>query len=110
MPLIIRRSDVTLSRDSVDAISTLHSDMRRALRTCGAIVSRDFEINTVREFKRIVEKFSQGQLMDYAGGASPRTALSKGVYTSTEYPPEMPLALHNELSYSAEFPRTLFFL
>lgn len=48
--------------------------------------------------------------MFYAGGVSPRIALTDGgVYTSTEYPPHLALALHNELSYSAVFPRHLYF-
>src|SRR5204863_996301 len=63
----------------------------------------------VYDFKRLVESFSSRDLLNYAGGASPRSALANGIYTSTEYPPEMPLALHNELSYSAVYPRTLFF-
>jgi alpha-ketoglutarate-dependent taurine dioxygenase len=35
--------------------------------------------------------------------------MSKGVYTSTEYPPNLALSLHNELSYSANYPRRLYF-
>ncbi|HVF47582.1 MAG TPA: TauD/TfdA family dioxygenase [Pyrinomonadaceae bacterium] len=47
--------------------------------------------------------------MSYIGGASPRIKLDAGVYNSTEYPPELTLPLHNELSYSSSFPRYLYF-
>lgn len=60
----------------------------------------------VAEFAR---SFTGGELFDYAGGASPRTPLGGGAYTSTEYPETLELALHNELSYSAVYPRYLFF-
>jgi alpha-ketoglutarate-dependent taurine dioxygenase len=47
--------------------------------------------------------------MEYVDGNSPRTKLDSGVYTSTEYPPEYFISLHNELSYSLRWPDRLFF-
>ena len=47
--------------------------------------------------------------MDYVDGNSPRTRLTSGVYTSTEYPQEYFISLHNELSYSHRWPGRLFF-
>jgi alpha-ketoglutarate-dependent taurine dioxygenase len=48
-------------------------------------------------------------LFGYAGGASPRSALGEGSYSSTDYPPHVALSLHNELSYTDLCPRLLFF-
>ncbi|CAN5442493.1 hypothetical protein BH18ACI1_BH18ACI1_22350 [soil metagenome] len=48
-------------------------------------------------------------MLDYGGGASPRVELGGGVYTSTEYPAHLRLALHNELSYSSKYPAHLYF-
>jgi alpha-ketoglutarate-dependent taurine dioxygenase len=48
-------------------------------------------------------------LIDYVGGASPRIKLGEGVYTSTEYPGNYTLSLHNELSYTYRWPEHLFF-
>ena len=60
-----------------------------------------------------MKTFAPGEgLFDYAGGASPRRSLGGAestVYSSTEYPPEMTLALHNELSYTDAFPSRLYF-
>jgi alpha-ketoglutarate-dependent taurine dioxygenase len=75
----------------------------------GAVLLRGFDLNSVEEFEDFVREFSGKPFFGYAGGASPRLALNKGVYTSTEYPPDLTLALHNELSYSEIFPRHLYF-
>lgn len=80
------------------------------LLTHGAILFRGFEVDGIDAFTRFVRAFSgTAQPFDYAGGASPRVALGEGSYSSTEYPPHLALALHNELSYSDRFPRHLFF-
>ena len=39
----------------------------------------------------------------------PRTKLSSGVYTSTEYPPEYMLSMHSEYAYSHHWPSRLYF-
>lgn len=41
---------------------------------------------------------------DYKDGISPRVKVLDGVFTSTEYPPQYPLALHNEMSYNPNPP------
>ena len=109
MPTIILPGKSGKSVESSGSISRLTGEIRNALLTTGAVVLRDLGIDDVQQFKKFTESFTGGGLLNYAGGASPRSVLADGVYTSTEYPPEMPLALHNELSYSAAFPRTLFF-
>ena len=48
-------------------------------------------------------------LKDYAGGDSPRRSLDDQVYSSSEYPEELEVLLHNELSYAAWWPQRLFF-
>lgn len=47
--------------------------------------------------------------LSYLHGTSPRTKVGSNVYTSTEYPPEETISMHNELSYSHEWPSRLFF-
>ncbi len=49
------------------------------------------------------------QLLDYVDGSSPRLSVSSKVYTSTEYPPEFEISMHNELSYAHRWPGMLFF-
>lgn len=75
---------------------------------CGAVLFRGFGISDQELFHSTVSRL-KGQLLDYVDGNSPRTKLGGGVYTSTEYPPEYFISLHNELSYSAHWPARLFF-
>jgi len=74
----------------------------------GAILFRGFNINTVNDFEYLVSSLPISNLA-YIGGDSPRTKLSKKVYTSTEYPADQSIALHNEMSFSNNYPKYLFF-
>jgi alpha-ketoglutarate-dependent taurine dioxygenase len=78
------------------------------LRRHGAILFRGWNVNVPAAFKRFVGSVAGG-LMDYVDGNSPRTKLTGGVYTSTEYPAQYFISLHNELSYSHRWPGRLFF-
>ena len=75
----------------------------------GALLVRGFDVRSPDDFREFVRDFSGQQFFNYAGGASPRFALRKNLYNSTEYPPELTLELHNELSYSEKYPRRLYF-
>lgn len=83
----------------------IHSELLRS----GALLFRGFAVCSPDDFREFVRKFSGGEFFNYAGGAAPRFALQKNVYNSTEYPPHLALELHNELSYSKNFPRRLYF-
>jgi alpha-ketoglutarate-dependent taurine dioxygenase len=45
----------------------------------------------------------------YVHGNSPRTKVGDNVYTSTEYPAEFTISMHNELSYAHAWPARLMF-
>lgn len=47
--------------------------------------------------------------LSYVQGNSPRTELAAEVFTATDFPPEFPISLHNELSYTAGWPQYLVF-
>jgi alpha-ketoglutarate-dependent taurine dioxygenase len=74
----------------------------------GGILFRGFDISTQDDFEGFVNCVSS-QLMNYVEGATPRTQLSDKVYTSTEFPPEHSIALHNELSYVITWPMKIWF-
>jgi alpha-ketoglutarate-dependent taurine dioxygenase len=48
-------------------------------------------------------------LLEYKERSTPRTAIGKYVYTSTEYPSEQSIALHNEFSYGMSWPMRICF-
>lgn len=78
------------------------------LQSHGAILWRGFGINSPLLLDRVVRAVT-GELMDYVDGNSPRTKVQAGVYTSTEYPADYFISLHNELSYAEKWPRWQFF-
>ena len=59
-------------------------------------------------FDRVVRALS-GEPLTYTERSSPRHAIKGRVYTSTDYPPDEEIFLHNENSYQARWPLTLFF-
>lgn len=81
--------------------------LRNQLYRHGAILFRGFDISE-KTFSQISRHFGS-EFLSYAGGNSPRTRLAAGVYTSTEYPPDYFIPLHNELSYTSSWPGRIFF-
>ncbi|CAN5569269.1 TauD/TfdA family dioxygenase [soil metagenome] len=75
----------------------------------GAILFRNFGNQAVEDFERFIQTAS-GQLLDYTYRSTPRQRVGGNVFTSTEYPPEMSIFLHNENSYSRNWAMKLFFL
>jgi alpha-ketoglutarate-dependent taurine dioxygenase len=74
----------------------------------GAILFRDFPIASVNEFERFIAAVSD-KMLQYDDGSSPRSRMSEWTYTSTEYPPNETIFLHNELSYAQSWPSKIFF-
>jgi len=78
-----------------------------ALRATGALLFRGFGLDTDDAFAAALDALGIARL-PYVAGNSPRTELGRGVFTSTEYSASQTISLHNELSYSAPWPRRLF--
>ena len=75
---------------------------------CGAVLLRGFGVRHDLAFEPICRALSR-ELKRYVEGNSPRRHTSDYVYTSTEYPAEFDISMHNELSYAHSPPRRLFF-
>ena len=86
------------NRDWVDAQLMKH----------GTMLLRGFDVSSQNLLKRFSSSVSD-ELLDYVDGNSPRTKIESGVYTSTEYPAEYFISMHNELSYSKRWPARLYF-
>ncbi|WP_271220678.1 TauD/TfdA family dioxygenase [Streptosporangium carneum] len=89
-------------------------DCLRAAGDLGDLLAREKAV-VFRGFG--VQEHTLDQVMDlllpnrlaYVHGNSPRTKVGKNVYTSTEYPPEFTISMHNELSYARRWPARLLF-
>lgn len=74
----------------------------------GAVLLRGFDVGGVDGFDTVVRALS-GEPLTYAERSSPRSTIKGQVYTSTDYPPAEEIFLHNENSYQATWPLTLYF-
>jgi alpha-ketoglutarate-dependent taurine dioxygenase len=112
LPLVVEPSNEVQNKnldaliaESLENRNFLHEKLLRH----GALLFRGYDIQSAADFERFVRAFSGKELLNYAGGVSPRVELGGGVYTSTEYPSQFMLALHNELSYSDKYPQNVYF-
>ena len=74
----------------------------------GGILFRDFKVSSCEVFEQFVIVCSQ-QLLEYRERSSPRTQVSENIYTSTDYPANQSIFLHNENSYQHSWPLKIFF-
>ena len=74
----------------------------------GAILFRKFKINGAKDFERTIEAFDRN-LLEYRNRSTPRSIVHGKVYTSTEYPPNESIPLHNENSYTRSWAQKIFF-
>ncbi len=74
----------------------------------GAVLLRGFAVSGPVEFRAAMDALSP-RVLDYGERSSPRTEVSSGVYTSTEYPADQHILLHNEQSYTDNWPVRIVF-
>ncbi|WP_432190407.1 TauD/TfdA family dioxygenase [Streptomyces sp. Tue6028] len=100
-----RTEDVAVLAD----IDTHRDELRRCLARQGAVLLRGYAIGGVDGFDAVVRAFSGTPPLAYAERSSPRSTIKGQVYTSTDYPAAEEIFLHNENSYQAVWPGTLYF-
>jgi alpha-ketoglutarate-dependent taurine dioxygenase len=108
---VIDRSEVP-DADNVDDtrnwVIESREDLTCLLRRYGAVLLRGFPIDGAQQFASVATAIT-GDFSTYRDGNSPRSIVSTGVYTSTDYPANQVITLHNELSYAHSWPRLLCF-
>lgn len=92
---------VTWLTGSTDAI-------RAELRRSGCLMIRGLPVATDADFAAVRDVLL-GAPAAYKEKATPRSDFGHGVYSSTDLPPSQSIRLHNENSYTLEFPGTLLF-
>jgi alpha-ketoglutarate-dependent taurine dioxygenase len=107
LPLVIQPAVeginlVTWAASNRDAIATW-------LLQHGGILFRNFDVREVAQFEQFIQSIS-GTLLDYSYRSTPRSQVSGKIYTSTEYPAAQSIPLHNEMSYSLNWPMKIGFL
>lgn len=74
----------------------------------GGLLFRGFRIDSVQAFEKLLKTISPN-LLEYRERSTPRTHIGNNIYTSTEYPANEQIALHNEFSYSLTWPMKICF-
>jgi alpha-ketoglutarate-dependent taurine dioxygenase len=82
--------------------------LERYLSTTGGVLLRGFGVETVADFESLIGS-AFGGLLGYSDRVQPRTQVSNRVFTSTEYPPDQWIELHNESSYAFTWPLRIAF-
>ncbi len=86
-----------------------HLDLiNRSVLKFGGVLFRNFDTKNQEDFHRFLDTLGV-QLITYNESSTPRTQLKNNVYTSTEFPNDQTIALHNELSTSATVPQKIWF-
>lgn len=105
LPLLI---EPPADSDDLLRFAVLYGDeIKRLLLTYGAILLRDFRVNT-----EIFGTFTDalfGGLLNYVYRSTPRDAVADRIYTATSYPANRLIPLHCESSYQLDWPMNLAF-
>ena len=104
----IWRADAAGAPDLRELLIDSAQAVDRTLLEQGAILFKGFQVDSTEAFQRCTDVLAH-KLASYIDGNSPRTKLTSNIYTSTEYPPELSISMHNELSYSHAWPERLYF-
>jgi alpha-ketoglutarate-dependent taurine dioxygenase len=94
--------------DLISWASSQRQFIQSLLLRHGGLLYRNFPVQSAAEFQRFVTAVS-GEPLAYKEQTSPRSRVHGNIYTSTEYPPEHTIFLHNENSYSSTWPLKIMF-
>ncbi|MDT3777025.1 TauD/TfdA family dioxygenase [Nitrospira sp. MA-1] len=74
----------------------------------GGVLFRGLPVESPSDFESFVKVFTQSMIA-YEFGSTPRSQVHHQVYTSTEYPSDQHIPLHNEQAYTTEWPMKIWF-
>ncbi|MFY9348338.1 MAG: TauD/TfdA family dioxygenase [Orrella sp.] len=94
--------------DPVHWLGENNAKLNELLLKRGAVLLKGFDPLTPEKFESFIEAAS-GELLLYKNRSTPRSVVQGRVYTSTEYPPDQVIPLHNENAYTHEWPQRLYF-
>ncbi|WP_079697379.1 MULTISPECIES: TauD/TfdA family dioxygenase [Paenibacillus] len=70
-------------------------ELEEVLLQRGGVLFRNFPKASISEFSEITQIFSS-ELLEYKERSTPRTEVQDNIYTSTEYPKDQCIPMHNE--------------
>ena len=94
--------------DALEWVAARHAAIRAELLRGGSLMIRGLPVGDTADFARVRDVLMP-QRTGYREKATPRTDFGEGVFSSTDLPAAQPIRLHNENSYTLDFPGTLLF-
>jgi alpha-ketoglutarate-dependent taurine dioxygenase len=86
-----------------------HRDwIRENTRRFGGLLFRGFRLGPASELEALIGAVS-GEVLSYENRSTPRRRVSGNIYTSTEFPADQSIPLHNEMSYTRPWPMKIWF-
>ncbi len=90
------------------SLARLRSQISRSLDDVGGVLLRGFSVPDIEGFREFAAAFGH-PLLSYEFASTPRSAVTSGIYTSTEYPAHQHIPLHSEQAYTREWPMRIWF-
>ncbi|WP_144139986.1 TauD/TfdA family dioxygenase [Paraburkholderia sp. BCC1884] len=91
-----------------EAAPLLRRIVDEKLERAGGVLFTGFRVASIDAFQSFAGSFGH-PLIGYEFASTPRSQVEGAVYTSTEYPPHRSIPLHNEQSYTREWPLRIWF-
>jgi alpha-ketoglutarate-dependent taurine dioxygenase len=105
-PVVLTPASAPL--DPIPAAAANRIALREHLQRTGAVLLRGCGVESSAQFEALVETVA-GAALRYTERSSPRSLVGGHVYTSTDYPPDQPILLHNENAYAHQWPMIIAF-
>ncbi|MEM9729076.1 MAG: TauD/TfdA family dioxygenase [Myxococcota bacterium] len=108
LPLTVAADGRSSVNDLVSWLVDHEAEVREGLTRHGAVLFRGFDVSEPTDFERIARAIDDDLKNEYLG-LSPRNAMTDYVFTASEIPSPFPIPEHNEMSFVANPPRSVFF-
>jgi alpha-ketoglutarate-dependent taurine dioxygenase len=107
-PVLMQLGASPRSTDPAEWVAAHAGEIEALLCRRGAVLLRGVGVDDVAAFKAVLNALG-ARLAEYVERSTPRSRLEGRIFTSTEYPSDAEIPLHNESSYSLDWPRRIFF-
>jgi alpha-ketoglutarate-dependent taurine dioxygenase len=94
--------------DGLSWVAEHRDALRAAVAEHGSVVVRGLDLHNAPEVSAVFRRLSTGLMSEKEAFAS-RRVYSDGVYSSSTWPPNQPMCMHHELSYTLQFPGLMLF-
>lgn len=96
------------STGAVEWIAAYRAPLRSLVATHGSVLVRGLPLHDENEVAAVFHRLGSGLMVEREAFAS-RKRYADGIYSSSVWPPNQPMCMHHELSYTFEFPGLMLF-